>query len=161
MRLHRCCLCRSVCCSVLQCVAVCCSVLQCGAACCSVLQCGAVCCSVLQCVAVCHCLLVLTDLMLQCVAVCCSVLQCVAVSCGVFALLSIVVAVCCSMLQCVVVRTRLMCMTHMSWAYDLECVVYIKLVIHIKLAVCATTCSSHVYHASPCVASRHSFAHAY
>jgi len=34
-------LCRSLCCSVLQCVAMCCTVLQCIAVCCSVLQCVA------------------------------------------------------------------------------------------------------------------------
>ena len=58
--------CRSLYCSVLQCVAVWCSVLRCIAVCRSVLQCAAVYCSVLQ-----------------CAAVCCSVLQCAAVSCSV------------------------------------------------------------------------------
>jgi len=65
-------ICRSVCCSVLQCVAVCCSVLQCVAVCCSVLQCVIVWCSVLQCGAE-------SCSVLQSVAVCCSVLQCVRV----------------------------------------------------------------------------------
>jgi len=85
MCLCRCCLCRSVRCSVLQCVAVCCSVLQCVAVCCSVLQCVAVCRSNSQCADVLIDMCEPTNIVCAGldVAVCCSMLQCVTIRCSV------------------------------------------------------------------------------